>query len=57
MGQIIIFCLIEFFLILFASNMAADGHWAAVVSSSLIAIILAILEGTFLIVRTIKENW
>lgn len=57
MGQILIFCLIEFFLILFASNMAADGHWAAVVSSSLIAIVLAILEGAFLIVRTIKENW
>lgn len=57
MGQIVIFCLIEFFLILFASKMAADEHWAAVVSSSLIAIILAILEGALLIVRTIKENW
>lgn len=57
MGQIIIiFCFVEFFLIMFASNMAAEGHWGALTSSSLIAIILAILEAAYLIIRAIFRN-
>lgn len=56
MGQIIMFCFIEFFLIMFASNMASDGHWGALVSSSLIAVILAILEAAYLVVRAIYKN-
>lgn len=56
MGQLIIFCFIEFFLIMFASNMAAEGHWGALTSSSLIAIILAILEAAYLIIKAIYRN-
>ena len=56
MGQIIIFCFIEFFLIMFASNMASEGHWGALTSSSLIAIILAILEAAYLIIKAIFRN-
>lgn len=54
MGQLVIFCLIELFLIIFASNMAAEGHWGALTSSALIAIILAIMEAAFLIIKAFK---
>lgn len=56
MLQIVVFCFIEFFLILFASNMAADGHWSAIVAPSLTAIILAIMEAAYLIVKAIYRN-
>ena len=56
MGQIIIFCFIEFFLIMFASNMAAEENWGALASFSLIAIILAILEAAYLIIKAIYRN-
>ena len=56
MGQIIIFCFIEFFLIMFASNMADEGHWGALTSLSLTAIILAILEAAYLITKAIYKN-
>lgn len=54
MGQFIIFCFIEFFLVMFASNMAAEGHWGALTSSALIAIILAIIESALLIIKALK---
>ena len=56
MGQLVIFCLIELFLIIFASNMAAEGHWGALTSSALIAVILAIMEAAYLIIRNIYRR-
>lgn len=51
-----IFCFIECFLIMFASIMADEGHWGALTSLSLTAIILAILEAAYLVTKAIYKN-
>ena len=56
MGHIMIFCFIECFLIMFASIMADEGHWGALTSLSLTAIILAILEAAYLVTKAIYKN-
>ena len=54
--QFLLFAILELVLIVFATHMTTDHHWAAVVCAGLSAIVLAVMEAALIIVWAIRNR-